>query len=83
MLCWNPPREHFTAILHATCSTELQGIHDGHVPGFHMSVSGQFRNDAMLRQISEAVRINREGKKNVMNDKCEWNYVHVPHVAVE
>ena len=38
-------------------------IHEGHVPGFCMSVTGQFRNDAMLRQISEAVRINREGKK--------------------
>ena len=48
-----------------------------------MSVTGQFRNDAMLRQVSEAVRINREGKKNVMNNKSEWNYVHVPHVEVE
>ena len=48
-----------------------------------MSVTGQFRNDATLQQISEAVRINREGKKNVMNDKSECNYVHVPHAAVE
>ena len=39
--------------------------------------------DAMLRQISEAVRINREGKKNVMNSKSKWNYVNVPHLAAE
>ena len=80
-------KEHLTSLSRKEEGSALwkhsKEIHNGHMPGFRMSVTGQFRNDAMLRQISEAVKINREGKKNVMNDKCEWKYVHVPHVAVE
>ena len=41
-----------------------------------MSVTGQFKDDAMLRQVSEAVMINKEGKENVMNSKNEWNYIN-------
>ena len=41
--------------------------HDSHIPNFCMSV----KNDAMLRRISEAVRINRKDKNNVMNTKNE------------
>ena len=37
----------------------------------------------MLRQISKAARINREGKRNAMNNKSEWNYINVPHIAAE
>ena len=48
-----------------------------------MSVKGQFKDDAMLRQISEVVMINKEGKENIMNSKNEWNYINLPHVAVE
>ena len=48
-----------------------------------MSVTGQFKNDAMLWQVSEEVKINREEKRNVMNSKNEWNYINLPHVAVE
>ena len=36
--------------------------HNGRIPRFCMSVMGQFKNDAMLRQVSEAVMINKEGK---------------------
>ena len=57
--------------------------HDSHIPNFCMSFTGQFRNDAMLRQISEAVRINREDKSNVMSTKNEWNYVTVLQVTIE
>ena len=48
-----------------------------------MSVMGQFKGDALLRQVSEAVMINKEGKENVMNSKNKWNYINLPHVAVE
>ena len=34
-------------------------MHDGYIPVFRMSVPGQFINYAMLRQVSEAARINR------------------------
>ena len=37
----------------------------------------------MLRQVSETVMINKEGKENVMNSKSEWNYINLPHVVVE
>ena len=57
--------------------------HNGSIPQFCMSVKGQFKDDAMLRQISEAVMINKEGKENIMNSKNEWNYINLPHVAVE
>ena len=48
-----------------------------------MSVTGHLENDAMLQQDSEAVMINNEGKRNVINRKNEWNYINLPHVAVE
>ena len=58
-------------------------IHDGCIPQFCMSVTGQFKNDAMLRQVSEAVKINREGKRNCVNSKNEWNYMNLLHMGVE
>ena len=48
-----------------------------------MSVTGHVNNDAMLRQTSEAVKINREDKNNVINTKNECNYVRVPQVTME
>ena len=48
-----------------------------------MSVTGQCKNDAMLRQASEAVMINKEGKENVMTSKNEWNYINLPNAIVE
>ncbi len=44
---------------------------------FTFSVTGKFGNDAMLRQITEAVKIRRS--KSSMNRKEEWNSVKVPH----
>ena len=80
-------KEHLTSLSRRKEGSTLwnhgKEIHDGHIPAIYMSVTGKFRNDAVLRQVYEAVRINREGKKNVMNSKSEWNYVPVPHVAVE
>ena len=57
--------------------------HNGSIPQFCISVKGQFKDDAMLRQVSKAVMINKEGKENVMNSKNEWNCINLPHVAVD
>ena len=57
--------------------------HNGSIPQFYISVKGQFKDDAMLRQVSKAVMINKEGKENVMNSKNEWNCINLPHVAVD
>ena len=47
--------------------------HNGRVPHFCMSVTGQFTKDARLRQVPDAVMINKEGKENVMNNKNDSN----------
>ena len=47
-----------------------------------MSVSGYFKNDSMLRQITEAVRIDGTEERELINTKEEWNYVSFPRVAV-
>ena len=40
-----------------------------------MSVPGSFRNDAMLREIAEAVQINNMEGKN--EDRAEWNMTRI------
>ena len=47
--------------------------HGGEVQTFLMSVTGTYRNDAMLRQITEAVQINSMEVSERMNDRAEWN----------
>ena len=56
--------------------------HDGQIQDFRMSVSGMYRNDAMLRQISEAVRIDSTAPEALINNKTEWNYLSFPRVLV-
>ena len=45
-------KEHLTSLSRKEEGSPLwkhsKEIHEGHVPGFRMSVTGQFRNDAML-----------------------------------
>ena len=48
-----------------------------------MDITGTYRNDAMLRQVGEAVKIQRTPAQHLMNDKTEWNYFMVPRVTVE
>ena len=55
--------------------------HDGVIPDFRMNVTGVYRRDTMIRQISEAVRINEKGMGNLMNDKTEWQLNHIPRLA--
>ena len=63
----------------------IRNVHAGDKPVFRMNVTGSFRNDAMLRQISESVQIhsNRVAGRPTMNTKGEWNYVRLPRVNVD
>ena len=40
-----------------------------------MNVTGIFRDDAMLWQITESVLINKVEEGKLINSKSEWNYV--------
>ena len=53
--------------------------HDGNVPVFQMNV---YRDDTMLRQISEAVRIRNTDPENLLNNKSEWNIQNIPQVII-
>ena len=57
--------------------------HGSDIQDFRMSVTGNYSNDAMLRQISEAVRINNIGQERLINNKTEWNFVTFPRVMVD
>ena len=56
--------------------------HGGEVQDFRMSVTGSFRNDAMLRQIAEAVQIENAETGTLMNDRAEWNMTPVPRSTI-
>ena len=43
-----------------------------------MNVTGSFGDDAMLRQITEGVRIDKTDVERLMNDKREWNTSRIP-----
>ena len=48
-----------------------------------MSVTGVYSNDAMLKQIAEGVRIDKEPEGSLINSKeNEWNYFRVPRAIV-
>ena len=56
--------------------------HAGVMKTFSMSITGSFRNDAMLRQITEAVQIDNTNDANRMNDRAEWNRNRVPRNVI-
>ena len=56
--------------------------HDGNVPGFTMNVTGMFQSDAMLRQISESIQINKVQQDQLINTKSEWSYFRIPRAVV-
>ena len=56
--------------------------HDGEEQTFLMSVTGTYRNDAMLRQITEAVQINNMDVGERMNDRAEWNMTRIPRSVI-
>ena len=56
--------------------------HGGEVQPFSMSITGSYRNDAMLRQVTEAVQINNMDRDMLMNDRTEWNMTRVPRAVI-
>jgi hypothetical protein len=56
--------------------------HSGRIQDFSMAVSGTFRNDTMLRQITEAVQINNTDQDILMNSRAEWRMARVPRVTI-
>ena len=56
--------------------------HRGEEQSFLMSVTGTYRNDAMLRQIAEAVQINNLDTNRRMNDRAEWNMTRIPRTVI-
>ena len=58
------------------------GEHGGEMQTFRMSITGTYKNDAMLRQIAEAVQINNTDISVLMNDRAEWNMTRVPRTII-
>ena len=56
--------------------------HGGEMQDFRMSITGSYRNDAMLRQIAEAVQIENAEAGTLMNDRAEWNMTPVPRSTI-
>ena len=56
--------------------------HGGDMQSFSMSITGSYRNDAMLRQITEAVQIKNTDREVLMNDRTEWNMTPVPRAVI-
>ena len=56
--------------------------HRGEIQTFEMSITGTYRNDAMLRQIAEAVQINSTDVNTLMNDRAEWNMTRIPRATI-
>ena len=50
---------------------------------FQMKVTGTFKNDAMLRQITEAVQIECADPDSLMNTRAEWNMTRVPRATID
>ena len=57
--------------------------HGNETTEFKYDVLKTFRNDAMLRQISESVAVNRVTQGKVMNAKTEWNQPRVPRASIQ
>ena len=56
--------------------------HGGEMQTFLMSVTGAYKNDAMLRQVTEAVQINNMDVQTCMNDRAEWNMTRIPRTVI-
>ena len=56
--------------------------HNGQIQRFAMSITGTYRNDSMLRQISEAVQIDNVDPVHLMNTRAEWRMTRVPRASI-
>ena len=48
-----------------------------------MKVTGTFKDDAMLRQITEAVQIENADTNTLINTRAEWNMTRVPRMNIQ
>lgn len=63
--------------------THCMEKHGGNIQRFKMSVKKSFYNDAMLRQITEAVHIRKTPGDKCMNGKDEWSTTCIPHARIQ
>ena len=57
--------------------------HNYEVQTFQMNVTGLYYKDAMLRQISEGVRIDKVPRDSLINSKNEWNFFQIPLAVIQ
>ena len=57
--------------------------HAGEIQTFSMKVTGTFKDDAMLRQITEAVQIENADTNTLINTRAEWNMTRVPRMNIQ
>ena len=56
--------------------------HNSEIKKFQMNATVFNSNDAMLRQISEGIKINNVDEDSLINSKTEWNYFQIPRAVV-
>lgn len=79
-------KEHLTAMDNKHESSvmyrHLKEKHNEQITNFTMNVTGVFGGDAMLRQISESVKISKHDPSRLMNNKSEWNFISMPRASI-
>ena len=61
-------------------STEKHGDFMGDTK-FKMRITGQYRNDPTLRQVTEGTKI-KNAETNIINTKTEWNSGGIVSVSI-
>ena len=56
--------------------------HGSEIQQFQMNVTGVYPNDAMLRQLSEGIKINNVDEDSLINSKNECNYFQIPRAVI-
>ena len=56
--------------------------HNNEVQRFQMNVTYLYPNDAMLRQISEGMRIEKVPGDSLINSKNEQNFLQIPRAVI-
>ena len=79
-------REHLSMLKNRNKASVLwehcKDVHSGNMVHFKMSVIKRYKNDAMMRQIMEAVIIESSEQGELLNTKQEWNFVSFPRVGL-
>ena len=61
------------------CQTDHAGV----MQSFSMKVTGTFKDDSMLRQITEAVQIENTDQNALINTRGEWNMTRTPRMNIQ